>query len=296
MNADEAGLPEREAGLAASTARAAAGAPVEGFVRVRLDLAYDGAGFAGWAFQHAVRTVQGELEQALATIARQELPRVTVAGRTDAGVHARGQVAHVDLPPDLAADPLLLRRLNGVLPHDVRVRRVGAAPEGFDARFAGLSRTYRYRIADRPELVDPLRRHDTLAWPRPLDLSALQEASQLLLGLHDFAAFCRRREGATTVRTLLRLEWERDPEGVLVATVKADAFCHSMVRSLVGALLAVGEGRRPVDWPASLLSLGARASEVTVAPAHGLTLEAVDYPPDSELAARQAVTRNLRTP
>jgi tRNA pseudouridine38-40 synthase len=194
---------------------------------VRLDLAYDGTAFAGWAYQHDVRTVQGELEKALATIARRDdLPRVTVAGRTDAGVHARGQVAHVDLPEDLAHDPLLLRRLNGVLPHDVRVRRTGLAAAGFDARFSGVSRTYRYRVADGPETVDPLRRHDTLAWPRVLDLEALQEASRLLLGLHDFAAFCRRREGATTVRTLLRLEWERDPEGVLVATVQADAFCH----------------------------------------------------------------------
>jgi tRNA pseudouridine38-40 synthase len=264
-------------------------------VRVRLDLAYDGTSFAGWAFQHDTRTVQGGLEASLATISRRDdLPRVTVAGRTDAGVHARGQVAHVDLPPDLAEDPLLLRRLNGVLPHDVRVRRVGLAPMGFDARFSGLSRTYRYRVADGPEHVDPLRRHDTLAWPRPLDLGLLQEASRRLLGLHDFAAFCRRREGATTVRTLLRLDWEREPDGVLVATVQADAFCHSMVRSLVGALLAVGEGRRPVEWPASLLSVGVRASEVTVAPAHGLTLEAVEYPPDEQLLARQEVTRNLR--
>lgn len=295
MSDDEAGHPRGEAGLVASAARAAAAGPAAGSVRLRLDLAYDGTDFAGWAFQRDLRTVQGEVEKALATITRHDdLPRVTVAGRTDAGVHARGQVAHIDLPADLADDPLLLRRLNGLLPHDVRVRRTGRAPEGFDARFSGLSRTYRYRIADGPEAVDPLRRHDTLAWPRPLDLEALQAASQGLLGLHDFAAFCRRRDGATTVRTLLRLEWEREPDGVLVATVQADAFCHSMVRSLVGALLAVGEGRRPADWPASLLSLPARASEVAVAPAHGLTLEHVEYPPDDQLAARQRVTRNLR--
>ena len=239
--------------------------------------------------------MQGELEKALATITRRDdLPRLTVAGRTDAGVHAIGQVAHVDLPEALAADPLLLRRLNGVLPPDVRVRRVSRAPHGFDARFSGMSRTYRYRVVDGPEAVDPLRRRDTLAWPRPLDLTAMQEASQLLLGLHDFAAYCRRREGATTVRTLLRLDWERDPDGVLVATVQADAFCHSMVRSLVGALLAVGEGRHPVAWPGSLLALGSRASGVSVAPAYGLTLVAVEYPPDDLLAARQQVTRNLR--
>jgi tRNA pseudouridine38-40 synthase len=239
--------------------------------------------------------VQGELETALATIGRRtDLPRVTVAGRTDAGVHASAQVAHIDLPADLAADPLLLRRLNGLLPPDVRVHRVSAAPEGFDARFSGLARTYRYRVADGPEAVDPLRRHDTLAWPRALDLAAMQQASSQLLGLHDFAAFCRRREGATTVRTLLRLEWERADDGVLVATVRADAFCHSMVRSLVGALLAVGEGRRPVEWPGSLLSAGARVSDVAVAPPYGLTLVEVEYPPDDQLAARQQVTRNLR--
>lgn len=266
-------------------------------VRVRLDLAYDGTDFAGWAFQHDQRTVQGELERALATIARRDdLPRVTVAGRTDAGVHARGQVAHIDLPGALADDPLLLRRLNGLLPLDVRVRRVSWAPAGFDARFSGLSRTYRYRVADSPVAVDPLRRNDTLAWPRPLDLDALRAGSAGLVGLRDFAAYCKRREGATTIRTLLRLEWDRLDDGVLVATVQADAFCHSMVRSLVGALLAVGEGRRPVDWPASLLTSAARASEVVVAPAHGLTLEAVGYPPDDELLARQAVTRNLREP
>lgn len=263
-------------------------------MRVRLDLAYDGTAFAGWAFQHDQRTVQGELEKALATLARRDdLPRVTVAGRTDAGVHATGQVAHVDLPEDVAGDRLL-RRLNGLLPPDVRVHAASPAPAGFDARFSGLARTYRYRVADRPEDVDPLRRHDTLAWPRPLDLEALREASGQLLGLHDFAAFCKRRDGATTVRTLLQLDWAR--EDVLVATVRADAFCHSMVRSLVGALLGVGEGRRTPDWPARLLTATARASDVVVAPAHGLTLVRVEYPPDDQLAARQEITRNLRNP
>jgi len=263
-------------------------------VRVRLDLAYDGTAFAGWAAQRDTRTVQGELESALAVLARSEdLPRVTVAGRTDAGVHARGQVAHADLPGTLLEDRLL-RRLNGVLPHDVRVLRVAPAPPGFDARFSALSRTYTYRVADAPELADPLRRHDTLQWPRPLELGSLQAASEGLVGLHDFAAFCRRREGATSVRTLQRLDWVRDATGVLVATVQADAFCHSMVRSLVGALLAVGEGTRPVDWPASLLSRDGRASEVTVAPPYGLCLEHVAYPPDDELLARQEQTRRVR--
>lgn len=239
--------------------------------------------------------MQGELQATLARITRRDdLPRLTVAGRTDAGVHARGQVAHLDLPEDAADDRLLQRRLNGLLPRDIWVRRVSRAPEGFDARFSAVSRTYRYRIADTPEAVDPLRRLDTVVWPRALDLEALTAASAGLLGLHDFAAYCRRREGATTRRTLLRLDWERPPDGVLVATVRADAFCHSMVRSLMGALIAVGEGRQPVAWPASLLALDTRASGVVVAPPHGLTLEHVDYPPDDQLLARQAVTRNLR--
>jgi tRNA pseudouridine38-40 synthase len=233
------------------------------------------------------------LEDALEVLAGAPA-RLTVAGRTDAGVHARGQVAHVDLPDAVAGDRLLRRKLNGLLPLDVRVRQVGAAPPGFDARFSATARTYRYRIADSPEVVDPLTRAYVHVVPRPLDLAALREACPHLLGVHDFAAFCRRREGATTVRGLLALDWQREPDGLLVMTVEADAFCHSMVRSLVGAMIAVGEGRRPPDWPASLLGAPARSSEVAVAPPHGLVLEAVAYPPDDELLARQGITRNLR--
>ena len=262
---------------------------------MRLDLAYDGSGFTGWAHQPDRRTVQGVLEEALAVVVRADAPRLTVAGRTDAGVHARGQVAHADLPEERAVDPLLLRRLNGLLPLDVRVRQAALAPDGFDARFSALARTYRYRVADGPEHVDPLRR-DVLCWARPLDLDALAAACPALLGEHDFAAYCKRREGATTVRALLALGWERGRDGLLVLTITADAFCHSMVRSVVGAMLAVGEGRRAPDWPASLLELRGRATEVAVAPPQGLTLEHVAYPPDDELLSRQAVTRSgLRT-
>lgn len=219
---------------------------------------------------------------------------MTVAGRTDSGVHASGQVAHVDLPADVEPDALL-RRLARALPQDVRVRGLRQVPPEFDARFSALCRHYVYRVGDASWGVDPLRRVDTVAWPRPLDLAALNEASALLLGEHDFVAFCKRREGASTVRELQRLEWERDANGVLAAWVSADAFCHSMVRSLVGALLAVGEGRKPADWPASLLSAQERSSAVTVAPAHGLTLVGVDYPDEaSQLAARTAVTRRHR--
>jgi tRNA pseudouridine38-40 synthase len=262
-------------------------------VRVRLDLSYDGTAFGGWAAQPGRRTVQGELERALAVL-DPAAPRLTVAGRTDAGVHARGQVAHADLAADVAADRLLRRRLNGLLPDDVRVRSVAPAPPGFDARFSALARTYRYRVADGPALVDPLRRAEVLAWPRPLDVEAMAAACPAMLGEHDFAAYCRRRDGATTVRALLALRWAREEGGLAVLTITADAFCHSMVRSLVGAFLAVGEGRRPSEWPASLLALRTRASDVAVAPPHALVLERVDYPPDDALLARQAVTRNLR--
>ena len=264
---------------------------------MRLDLAYDGTLFSGWAAQRDVRTVQSVLEQSLATLCRGSAGtplRLTVAGRTDAGVHARGQVAHVDAPRALAEDDALARRLNGLLPKDVRLLRATPAPAGFDARFSALSRTYVYRIADQAAAMDPLARGHTLWWPRLLDVSVIAQAASDLLGEHDFAAFCRRRDGATTRRTLQHLSTERAADGVVVVTVQADAFCHSMVRSMVGALVAVGEGRRPWTWPAGLLSRQERASEVVVAPAHGLVLEHVDYPPDDQLLARQDTTRQRR--
>ena len=262
-------------------------------MRIRIDLAYDGAGFHGWAMQPGVRTVQGDLQDALATVLR--LPEVSVvcAGRTDAGVHARGQVVHADLPDGTACDGLD-RSVNGVLPADVRVHAVREAPVGFDARFSALWRRYAYRLADAPELVDPLVRGSVVAWSRPVDLDAMNAAAAALLGLRDFAAFCRRREGATTVRTLLELAWNRDATGLAVATVRADAFCHSMVRSLVGCLLAVGEGRREPPWAAEVLTAGVRDAAVSVAPAHGLTLEEVAYPDDSELAAQATAARRRR--
>jgi tRNA pseudouridine38-40 synthase len=173
---------------------------------------------------------------------------------------------------------------------------VQPARAGFDARFSAVWRRYAYRVVDDPAAADPLRRYDTLSWPRPLDLEAMRTASTGLLGERDFAAFCKRREGATTIRTLQQLDCDRGPDGVLTATVRADAFCHSMVRSLVGALLAVGEGRRPPDWPAAQLGRAERSSEVTVAPAHGLTLVEVGYPPDAELATRATQTRRRREP
>ena len=266
-------------------------------VRVRIDLSYDGTEFSGWAAQPAQRTVEGVLSVTLGHVLRLPEPvRLTVAGRTDSGVHARGQVAHADIPAEswAAHADAALRRLARALPPDVRVRAIAAAPDGFDARFSPLWRRYAYRICDDPAQADPLRRRDTLWNPRPLDLSAMNEAAALLLGEHDFAAFCRKREGATTIRALRRLDWERDAQGVAVGCVVADAFCHNMVRSLVGALLPVGEGSRPITWPATILTTAVRDPAVRVVSPHGLSLEEVRYPPASELAARAALTRRIR--
>ena len=223
-------------------------------------------------------------------------PKLTVAGRTDAGVHARGQVVHVDVPADAwtATAARAVARLAGVLPADIRVRAADLAPAGFDARFSALWRRYSYRVCDDPAAADPLRRHETLWYFRRLDLTAMNEAALACLGEHDFAAFCRRREGASTIRALRALAWHRDDDGVGVATVVADAFCHNMVRSLVGALIAVGEGRRPARWPAEVLAAAVRDPAVRVMPPHGLCLEEVGYPPAAALAPRAAAARSLR--
>ncbi len=227
-------------------------------------------------------------------------PKLTVAGRTDAGVHARGQVIHTDVPAaawsSTADSPgRATSRLARVLPADVRVHAAGPAPAGFDARFSALWRRYAYRVCDDEAAADPLRRHETLWYFRRLDLAAMNEAARCCLGEHDFAAFCRRREGATTIRALRTLAWDRDDHGTAIATVVADAFCHNMVRSLVGALLAVGEGRRPPGWPAAVLAAAVRDPAVRVVSPHGLCLEEVGYPPVDELAARAVTARRVRT-
>jgi tRNA pseudouridine38-40 synthase len=271
--------------------------PDPGLIRVRIAVAYDGSSFSGWARQPGRRTVQQTLEEALCRVLRlAEPPQLTVAGRTDAGVHARGQVAHVDLPVPCwaAAGDTAQRRLYGVLPPDLRVAGISPAPPGFDARFSALWRRYAYRVCDDPSLADPLRRHETLWYPRQLDVGAMNDAARACLGEHDFAAFCRRRDGASTVRELLRLEWARTAPGLAVATVVADAFCHNMVRALVGALLRVGDGARPAGWPAQLLAARQRDPAVPVVAPHGLCLEEIGYPPDEQLAQRAQATRRVR--
>ncbi|WP_203908327.1 tRNA pseudouridine(38-40) synthase TruA [Rhizocola hellebori] len=264
--------------------------------RIRLDVAYDGTNFSGWAVQPGRRTVAGELTVALEKVF-QTVTGLTVAGRTDAGVHATGQVCHFDVPAQLWAERgvALGRRLAGLLPQDVRVMRAVEVPREFDARFSALWRRYEYRVTDAEYGANPLRRLDTLAWQRKLDLGALNVAAAGLTGEHDFVAFCRRKEFATTIREVTEISWRRDPQDILIATVQADAFCQQMVRSLVGAMLAVGEGRREAGWPASLLKRAERATDVPVVAAHGLTLVAVGYPEQGDYAARAEGTRKLRT-
>jgi len=281
--------------------------------RIRLDLAYDGTAFSGWARQPGLRTVQGALEEALATLFRRTPPAPTlvVAGRTDAGVHAAHQVVHLDLdheqlnalrhvrvgtgqPAD--AGEALAYRLNGVLGAntDVVVRRGAIAPAGFDARFSAVWRRYEYRVSDSVLTRDPAQRHRTVWWPASLDLDAMHAGAQSLIGLRDFAAYCKPREGATTIRTLQVFEWRRDDSGVLVAALQADAFCHSMVRALVGGCVAVGEGKLAASDLALILDVGQRTSAFKVMPAKGLTLTEVGYPRDDQLAERAAATRARR--
>jgi tRNA pseudouridine38-40 synthase len=251
-------------------------------VRLRVDLSYDGSGFSGWAAQPGRRTVEAELAQALGRVLRLPgPPKLTVAGRTDAGVHARGQVVHADVPAVAwaAGAGRAVARLAGVLPADIRVRAAAQAPDGFDARFSALWRRYSYRVCDDPAAADPLRRHETLWYFRRLDVTAMNEAALSCLGEHDFAAFCRRRDGATTVRSLRALDWHRDHDGIAVA---------------MPVLIAVGEGRKPSRWPAEVLAASVRDPAVRVMAPHGLCLEEVGYPPADALAARAEDTRRLR--
>jgi tRNA pseudouridine38-40 synthase len=274
-------------------------------LRVRLDLAYDGTDFSGWAAQPGRRTVEGELSRALTTMLRAPEPvRLTVAGRTDAGVHARGQVAHADVDrqlwsagpgrSDRSPEAASQTRLTSILPDDIWVCRVSRAPDGFDARFSATSRRYLYRLADDEAAHDPLRRRDTVRVNGVLDDAAMHVASRHMVGLHDFAAFCRPREGGTTVRTLLDCSWARLSDGVVAGTVVADAFCHSMVRALVGAVVAVGAGRRNTDWPAAVMVGRERDAAVRVMPPHGLSLEEVLYPGLDQLGVRAKEARARR--
>ena len=254
--------------------------PERGFLRLRIDLAYDGTNFSGWAIQPDRRTIQGEIEKVIAKISQTKIESI-VAGRTDAGVHASGQVIHVDLPDSIDLSNLTYR-LNRMLDTDIRILKISIAPAAFHARFSALSRHYTYKILDANQVISPLHRLDVAPWYRQLDLDLLNQASALLLGRHDFVAFSKFREGATTIRELQRYEWLRDAEGYLIANVAADAFCYSMVRNLIGAVVCVAEGRRDHTWISQLLSNKERVSDSLVFPACGLTLMKVEYPSNQE--------------
>jgi tRNA pseudouridine38-40 synthase len=262
--------------------------PESGFRRLRLDLSYDGTNFSGWAVQPDRRTVQQVIEDAISTVAQAKAETI-VAGRTDAGVHATGQVIHVDVPETLELSDLAYK-LNRILDEDIRINQISIAPPAFHARFSALRRYYEYRILDENKVIPPLARFNTESWYRPLDVDVMNQASALLLGTHNYAAFCKFREGATTIRTLETFSWRRDRDGYLIGDVVADAFCYSMVRNLVGAIVCVADGRKDVSWITTLLEDKERVSDSLVFPARGLTLYKVDYPTDAELLERAAKT------
>ena len=261
--------------------------PESGFLRLRIDLAYDGTNFSGWGKQPDRRTVQEEVENALTTATQSKIETI-VAGRTDAGVHATGQVIHVDVPDTLNLDDLSYK-LNRMLDTDVRVMKVAVVNGPFNARFSALRRHYTYKILDGNQTISPLDRLDVASWYRVLDVDLMNQASALMLGSHDFAAYCKFREGSTTIRNLLRFEWSRDSAGFLIGDVVADSFCYSMVRNLVGAVVCVADGRFGPEWIAQTLANKVRISDSLVFPACGLTLRQVDYPTDDQLLEQAKV-------
>jgi tRNA pseudouridine38-40 synthase len=267
--------------------------PESGFRRLRLDIAYDGTNFSGWATQPGERTMQDMVEEAISQIVRCDVDSI-VAGRTDAGVHATGQVIHVDIPDKPLADDMsfidLRYKLNRILDEDIRIVEISDTPPGFHARFSALRRRYKYQILDANQVITPAQRFDVAPWYRYLDEKIMNQAADLLLGTHDFAAFCKFKPGGTTTRNLEKYHWVRTPEGLLVADVVADAFCYSMVRNLVGAIVCVADGRKPVEWITELLENKERVSDSLVFPARGLTLYQVDYPSDDLLLERAQIT------
>ncbi len=297
-------------------------------MRLRIDLAYDGTDFHGWATQPGLRTVQGEVERALSMALHigpdGEWPRLVVAGRTDTGVHALHQVCHLDVDDAVLAravghmdvDPCeaLLRRLRHIVPSDIAIHAVREAPEGFDARFSALERVYVYRISDARCDTDP-RLHDmVLPLDYDFDVDAMNEAAAYAVGLHDFGSFATPNPGGTTIREVKSVAWRRagsavfaDPDGdpthavpyaesgLLTFSIVADAFAHNMVRSLVNACIQVGRGRKTVEWFAQKIAHPVREGGTGPAPACGLTLERVVYPPDGQLGPRAAAIRARRT-
>ena len=265
--------------------------PESGFFRARITLSYDGTNFFGWGKQADRRTVQGELEAALFKLFQQQLDTV-VAGRTDAGVHASGQVCHVDLPENEYTD--IAYRLNRILTEEIRIKSVERTSPDFHARFGALRRHYIYKIKDGNGYIEPTARLDIAPWYRDLNVDLMNQAAATLIGEHDFFSYARYRENATTIRELQRFEFERNEYGLIIARLSADAFLYNMVRSLIGTMVYIGEGRFNTDWAREILEKRERPSDSLVFPAKGLTFTGVDYPADSELHARILKTMAIR--
>ena len=241
---------------------------------VRLDIEYDGGGFSGWARQPGLRTVQGELETALSTVLAGASVDLTVAGRTDAGVHALGQVASFTIESPLPAD--LARAVNSVAPDDITVTAAAEAPAGFDARGDATSRSYLYRVLTT-RAPSPFERGRALWWPHPLDRSLLDACAAALPGTHDFTAFTpTQTDHVRFERDILSAGWEQEA-AILSFRITADAFMRSMVRVLVGTMLEVASGRRTLEDFTALLSGAPRSAAGETAPPHGLYLESVSY-------------------
>jgi len=254
-----------------------------GFSRLRIDLTYDGSDLSGWAKQPGLRTVQEEVETALSTITRSKAATI-VAGRTDAGVHAKHQVLHVDLPADIDSENLAFR-LNQILKSDIRILSAMKAPEYFHARFGATSRRYQYKIIDGGQVTAPLDRYDSAEWFRSLDIDLMNQAGHSILGEHDFFTFCKHRQGMSTVKNLMKFDWHRDEKGVVIGVIEANSFGYNMVRNLVGAAVCVGEGRFEPSWLRKILDEKVRVSDSYVFPAKGLTLLSIQYPPVGQYLA-----------
>jgi tRNA pseudouridine38-40 synthase len=240
----------------------------------RLEVAYDGTGFHGFARQPGVRTVQGEIEAALSRVLKLTV-ETTGAGRTDAGVHARGQVVSFVVVVELDLAPLQ-RSLNGLLHPEAVVTRLAPAAPGFNARFSAVWREYRYQLINAAH-PDPLQRTSTWHVPDYLDLAAMNSCAEQLVGQHDFSSFCRTPTGGNMVRRVLEAQWAADPP-LVVLRVRANAFCHQMVRSMVGLMVEVGRGRRRPEETAAVIAAADRGAAGPMAPAQGLILWEVGYP------------------
>lgn len=278
------------------------GQKVDGLIRYRINLAYDGTAYCGWARQSGHKTVQQSLLDALTLVFGESTNdfSMRVAGRTDAGVHAYAQVAHIDVSAAqikrLGRTKSIAFRLNSILDRDIRIHSFEIAPPGFHARFSATFRRYRFRIADGPVAKDPLQGRYTLWLAHELDLDLMRDGAKEFIGLHDFNSFCKARAGATTIRRMKSIKITRNPDlgGVIEIELIADAFCHNMVRAIVGGLIAVAQGSAQKSEITHVLKVAQKRAPFKVATPEGLTLVEIGYPADDKLEEQAAITRKKR--